>query len=422
MDRRIIRRVVGLAIVAILGLVLTQMYWVRQALDLREREFNDRVSVALQEIGQEVMMLNGDTTGVPNVRQMSSNYFVVSTTDTLHPYLLERMLRDGFGRHQLKVDFEYTLYDCFTDSVVFGHMVRQGQRMRASKERPLLPKLRGEGHYFGVYFPDKQGYITGQMGFWVFSSSALLVVIIFFGYTLGVILHQKRLSEIKNDFINNMTHEFKTPITTITASSEMLLGGRMEGDADKRKRYYQIILDESNRLKLQVEKVLQMAQFDKEHIKLNHDLLNMNELLADAVNGVQVLLEEHHCHIEWRLMARKTTVSVDALHMTNVLRNLIDNAVKYGPDGQTIILSTTDDETGIRVSVTDQGPGIAKNLHKEIFGKFYRVPTGDVHNVKGFGLGLYYVRSIVSAHGGRVLLQSEPGLGSTFSVIIPNAK
>lgn len=423
MPRKIIRRVVFLAIVAILGLVITQIYWVRKALELRDREFNDRVTVALQEVGQDILQMAGDSTEVPPVRQLASNYFVVSTTDTLHPFLLERMLRDGFEKHGVKVNFEYTLYDCFTDSIIYGRLVRMDEKDDSDHDRPeSLPKLVNEGHYFGVWFPEKKTYIIGQMGFWVFSSLALLVVIVFFGYTLGVILHQKRLSEIKNDFINNMTHEFKTPITTITASTEMLMSGRMDADPDKRKRYYRMILDESNRLKLQVEKVLQMAQFDKERIKLNRSQHNIHDLIERAVASVQILIDEHQCTIRFNLAAINPMVSVDELHFTNVIRNLLDNAIKYGPDQQTISIATNETDRHIAVAITDQGPGISPDQHKDIFSKFYRVPTGDVHNVKGFGLGLYYVRSIIEAHQGKVGLESVVGRGSTFVVTLPKSK
>lgn len=423
MPRKIIRRVVVLAIVAILGLVITQIYWVRKALDLRDREFNDRITVALQEVGKDILRMAGDSVEVPQVRQLASNYFVVSTTDTLHPFLLERMLRDGFEKHGVKVNFEYTLYDCFTDSIIYGRLVRMNEKDDAEHEHPeSLPKLVNEGHYFGVWFPEKKTYIIGQMGFWVFSSLALLVVIVFFGYTLGVILHQKRLSEIKNDFINNMTHEFKTPITTITASTEMLLGGRLDTDPDKRKRYYRMILDESNRLKLQVEKVLQMAQFDKERITLNKSPHNLHDLIERAVASVQILIEENQCKVRLDLGAINPMISVDELHMTNVVRNLLDNAIKYGPKGQTITISTIETERFLSVAIADQGPGISPDQHKDIFSKFYRVPTGNVHDVKGFGLGLYYVRSIIEAHGGKVGLESSPGLGSTFSVTLNKLK
>ena len=421
MTRRTIRIVIALATVSIVGLFATQLYWMDKAFDLREREFNDRVNIALRSVAQEIMLLANDSSDVPPVRQLSSNYFVVSTNDTLHPFLLESLLDNEFRSRNLKTNFEYSIYDCFTDSMVYGGMVVLSKEPSKSTEKPIMPKWDGDSHYFGVSFPEKDNYLLGQMSIWLFSSSILLVVIIFFGYTLWVILKQKRLSEIKNDFINNMTHEFKTPISTISSSAELLKTGNLDSDATKRERYYQMIADESNRLRLQVEKVLQMAQFEKSEIDLNLTSCDLHELITQATGSLSFLLDQRNGQLNLKYNAENSVLKVDELHFTNIIRNLVDNAIKYCQDRPKISISTEDSDKGITISVSDNGIGISQKQQKQVFEKFYRVPTGNVHNVKGFGLGLYYVKTLVEAHHGTIRIESGSS-GSTFIIYLPRLK
>ena len=208
------------------------------------------------------------------------------------------------------------------------------------------------------------------MTIWLFSSSILFVVIIFFAYTLWVILKQKKLSEIKNDFINNMTHEFKTPISTITASAELLKSGSLKDNTEKQAKYYQMIADESNRLKLQVEKVLQMAQFDKNEIDLSLSQQNINALIERAATGVQLLLDEKNGKIHFDLQATNSDMKVDELHITNIMRNLLDNAIKYCDKIPKITITTTDSKKGITISVRDNGIGINPSQKKQVFESF----------------------------------------------------
>lgn len=418
MTRRAIRIIITLATVSIVGLVLTQLFWMDKAFQLREREFDDNVTAALRDVALEIKDINNDSTEVAPVLKLSRNYFIVSTTDTLHPYLLEGLLENEFRARNLLTDFEYNIYDCFSDSLVFdGSVAISGKPYERPKD-VVIPRSESDSHYFGVYFPDKENYLAGQMGVWLVSSGVLLLVFAFFAYTLAVVLKQKRLSEIKSDFINNMTHEFKTPISTISASSDLLLSGAFDGNVDKQRRYFRMIRDESERLKLQVEKVLQMAQFDRSSIDLSLADTDLNALISKSTASVQLLLDERHGTIELRLNATQPVLPVDGLHFSNIIRNLLDNAVKYCSKEPHIVVSTQDDDKGIAILVADNGIGVPPKLQREIFGKFYRVPTGSVHNVKGFGLGLYYVKSLTEAHGGKVSVESG-AVGSTFKIWLP---
>ena len=254
------------------------------------------------------------------------------------------------------------------------------------------------------------------MGIWGFSSAVTLVVIFFFGYTLFVILKQRRLSEVQKDFINNMTHEFKTPISTIAISAQVLKDPKIANNPERLLNYANIIDQENQRLKQQVERVLQMAELDKGEIGLKNEDLDIHKLTTEVVAGRRIGMEGT---IELNLTAETFVVKGDSLHLSNVLGNLIDNAIKYNQNVPHIKVTTKNTEGYLELSVQDNGIGIASSEKEKIFDKFYRVPTGNIHNAKGFGLGLSYVKGIVEKHHGRISVQSIQGSGSTFRIILP---
>jgi len=227
------------------------------------------------------------------------------------------------------------------------------------------------------------------------------------------------LSEIKTDFINNMTHELKTPISTIGLSSETLMTGDFSNDPDKLRRYAGIIYKENKRLELQVERVLNVAKLDKDQIVLKKEEIDVHELIEEARENFEFNQHEHGGTIKLDLQASHYCIQADTVHFTNVIYNLLDNAVKYCDKQPQITIHTRDDKRGLLIEISDNGIGIRKEDQKLIFDKFYRVPTGNLHNVKGFGLGLYYVKLMIEAHKGWLDLKSVPGKGSTFTILLP---
>jgi two-component system phosphate regulon sensor histidine kinase PhoR len=303
--------------------------------------------------------------------------------------------------------------------MVYGNYV--SMQKAKSKNEPVnnLPNWSNQGYYFGVQFPNREAQILNQMGIWSFSSAVLLLVIVFFAYTLFIILKQKRLSEIQKDFINNMTHEFKTPIATIAVSTEVLKDPNIVKQPERLLNYTTIIENENKRLKKHVERVLQMARLDKEDIGLRKEQVELHEIIQDVVNGMQVTLHEKQGRLELLLGANQPVITADRHHVTNVIYNLLDNAIKYCKGNPLIVIRTKQDEKGITLEVQDNGIGVGAEHQNKIFQKFFRVPTGNVHDVKGFGLGLNYVKQIVEAHRGRVTLESVIGNGCTFKIFIP---
>jgi two-component system, OmpR family, phosphate regulon sensor histidine kinase PhoR len=274
-----------------------------------------------------------------------------------------------------------------------------------------------------LYFPTEKNYLMRSLGSMGISSALLtLVILIAFGYTLYFILRQKKLSEIRNDFVNNMTHELKTPISTISLASQMLSDTSIPYTMKNVDHLSKVINDESKRLSSQVEKVLQAAIFEKGKLNLKIRRIDAHEVINAVVKNFIIQVKNRNGQIIKNLDAEYAVVNIDEIHFSNVLLNLLDNAIKYSSGQPQIIVSTLSKKNHIAIWIEDKGIGISKENQKRIFERFYRVPTGNVHNVKGFGLGLSYVKKVVEEHNGKVSIESELNVGTKFEILIPVAK
>jgi len=422
MNQKKIYIVIILAVISLLGIAVLQIYWVKKAYYLEEKQFNDRVTIAMTTVVKKVLQLNKDSSFVEPVEQVSPSFFVANINDTLYPYLLESLLREEFTKSNITEELEYGIYDCFNDSIIFGSKISFSDTLSAKidpkSDISIQKYFNRDGHYFGVYFPKKRSVMLKNMDFWIFTSMLILIVVVFFSYTVIAMLEQKKLSEVKSDFINNMTHELKYPISTISISAEKLMGDKIVEDPEKLKQYATIIKNENDRLKNQVEKVLQLATFSKDKLKVMQKKLNIHEIIDKAVGSFQIRSEENENCFHSNLEAEKFEIVGDEVHVTNIFYNLFDNACKYHGEEVDVSVSTYNIGSKIVIEVLDKGIGIDKKDHKAIFDKFYRVSTGNVHDVKGFGLGLFYVKSVVEAHQGEIRLESEIGKGSKFIITL----
>jgi two-component system, OmpR family, phosphate regulon sensor histidine kinase PhoR len=414
-----IRFIVILAILCIVGITITQLYWVRRAFDLKEAEFDRTVNAALFNVANQIFDINNTPSPAMNpVRQVSTNYFIVMVNGEVDAGLLEYLLKSEFEKRNIRYDFEYGVYDCSSEKMRYGDYIS----LQSAKEKVTNKKLPAWNHYayyFGVQFPNREAHLINQMGIWSFSSFVLLIVIAFFGYTLFVILKQKRLSEIQKDFINNMTHEFKTPISTIAVSTEVLKDPNIVHQPERLLNYTTIIEKENTRLRQQVERVLQMAKLEKEDIGLKKELVDIHQVVQDAIKNTSGALHERNGSVTCELNSTRSSIEADKLHLTNVVYNLIDNAIKYCKASPHIIIRTKDVGKSLLLEIEDNGIGISPENQKRVFQKFFRVPTGNVHDVKGFGIGLNYVKTIIEAHKGNVRLVSNLGEGCIFKISLP---
>jgi two-component system, OmpR family, phosphate regulon sensor histidine kinase PhoR len=274
--------------------------------------------------------------------------------------------------------------------------------------------------YLIVYFPAQKQYLLAQMTAMLLTSTILIIIIISsFAYTIITVIRQKKLSMMKNDFINNMTHELKTPISTISLACQAL----SDQDVQKSERLYQnyinIIDEENQRLEMMTEKVLQTALLEKGKLKLNKSYIDIHDILNEAIKKIGLQVQRSNGHITKQFKAKQSIINVDKFHVTNIFFNLLDNANKYSESEPKIIVSTENNLEGIFVNVKDNGIGISKANQQKVFENLYRISTGNIHNVKGFGLGLAYVKNIIELHGGEIFLESEIKKGSTFTIFVP---
>ncbi len=421
MNRNTIRLIVVLATLSIIGIVTTQIFWLNKAFDINEQQFTRSVTIALRSVAKRLLVYNNQT--LPNenpVAQLTDNYFVVRINDVIDANLLELFLKEEFAKRYVKADFEYSIYDCLSEKMVYGNYVSYDSTQITFTKEVNLPTWDKAAYYFGVHFPARTNNIVAEMQIWSFTSIVLLVVIMFFGYALFIILKQRRLSEVQKDFINNMTHEFKTPIATISIAAEVLKNPKISEHPDRLKKYATIILEETNRLKTQVESVLQIAVLSNREIKLKREDVDMHLIVEKAINSIKPALDLQKGNIIYYDEATNGIVSGDVLHLTNIVYNLLDNAIKYCEKIPKIEIKIYNENQNIVISIKDNGIGIAKKNQRQIFDKFYRVPTGNIHNVKGFGLGLNYVSLMIKAHKGRIHVISEVGEGSVFLVSLPS--
>lgn len=422
MTRQRIRILILTGLLSIGGTLVLQLIWLQQAIDLGEREFNDRVFIALTEVVDEIQSMRGDSALVEPVRQQASNFFVANLNDTLHPYLLESLLRSSFERAALNAPFDYAIYDCFSDSIVYG-----GRVGGANPEDSRPPRFEQDGHYFGIRFPDRRADILMSLDRWILASGLQLLVLGTFVFAVVLVLRQKRLSEIQEDFINNMTHEFKTPIASIASGAQLLLRDEIGQLPESRSRYLHLILAENNRMQRQVEKVMDMATLGKAADQITKTALSAVDWVREGTDAFLPQIQQLSGQLNVRLPEEAPLgthrLSGDRTHLDGVLSNLLDNAVRYRGDAPPNIEVTLQLKVGKQpqwvLTVTDAGIGIPKGHVQRVFERFHRVPTGDRHDVKGFGLGLHYAKTIVAAHGGHIDCISQEGKGATFIVQLP---
>tara|TARA_B100000508_G_scaffold136157_1_gene128765 strand:- start:2473 stop:3819 length:1347 start_codon:yes stop_codon:yes gene_type:complete len=448
MNRRTINTVIIIGVLSIVSILLVQVFWIKRTIraqkdavilqerqdSLNLRQFEEQVRVALRNVVEEISTHQADSSDLYGaVKQKSTNYFLVDVNENLHPYYLEQLLKRSFYELNITENFQYGIYDCYNDSIVYGNLIKF---TRDSLYAPISDSVAGitspelawkkDGHYFTVFFPNITAEPTEKLiaesSPWIYVAIIVIVLFIFFAFSVYTIMKQKRLSEVKTDFINNMTHELKTPISTISLSSESLLKNDFSNDPDRLQRYAGIIYKENKRLENQVERVLNMAKLDKNELSLKCEAVNIHEIIEEAADSFRFNQLEKGGKIELELNAANDLVEVDVVHITNILFNLIDNGVKYSKDKPEILIKTIDENKGIKIAVKDHGIGIDKENQKHIFEKFYRVPTGNLHDVKGFGLGLYYVKLVIEEHGGTIRVKSKPGEGSSFNIWLPLKK
>ena len=444
MKRFRINAVIILGVLSLSSILLVQLLWVRKTIEIQStstaiqqksdslnlKEFSEQTNLALRNVLNVISNAIEDSSEhYGAIKQLNVNQFKVDIIQELDPYYLETLLKKALYNQNIHEDFTFGIYDCFTNQLTFSKLYKfTDDSLYKLVNNNIIGldsarlKLKNDGHYFTVFFPNVQNKLPQNTVFlspWIYISTIVFLVLIFFGFSLATIIKQKRLSEVITDFINNMTHELKTPIATISLSSEMIMRLETNHDLEKAKKYAGIIFKENKRLETQVERVLNISTLDTENTTLNKKSLDFHELLVEVkdtfdfnqlANGGKILIENN---------ASIFTIQADPIHITNVVYNLLDNAVKYCITKPFISITTKNERNYLVIEIKDNGIGIRKEDLKMIFDKFYRVSTGNIHDIKGFGLGLFYVKLIINEHNGSIDVKSKLGEGSAFTIKLP---
>lgn len=454
---------------ALISLMVIQVYWIKNTIMVKQAFFNrdvdavvsktiydleriDRVLTYTRQkelLSKNKLLLNNSTnqslisnllnfSPSPSLNDINSSGFssqriienLFAQSEKLNDLVenrinvkqLDSLLQRKFRSAGINTKYEFAVYSPNRNRLVIQKTGKFPEEILRSPFRyRLFPgDIFSQHDLLMIYFPNEQQFLITRLWVLLVISFFLISAIIFsFTYVVSTVFRQKKVSEMRNDFINNMTHEFKTPISTISLACEALSDRDIIKTSGFYDSYIKIISEENSRLSAMSEKILQSARFQKGDIILKIESINIHEALNDAISKVNLQIEKKGGIIHTDLNASQAIIQADPLHITNIVFNLLDNANKYTPWAPVIHISTKTMGQGILISIKDNGIGISKSNQKKVFDKLYRVPTGNVHNVKGFGLGLSYVKNIVEKHQGKITLESELKKGSRFSIYLP---
>jgi len=416
-------KIIVITSLALLGLIVTQSVYLTKEIRLAQEQFDHRAQLALNNILDELTE-HADTIEeslTTKIHRFERGHKGV-IFDVLDTVLLDTLVHKYMQYYELGESYEYAIHKSANDSIYYSSAPPQKFGQLGKPARACLSCLWKKDYYnLAIYFPGKNRTILWEMAVWlILSFIFIVVVVVSFIFNILTIIRQKKLTEMKNDFINNMTHEFKTPISTISLAADVLKNTNQNTTLERVKKYAHVVSEENERLKSQVERVLQIAKLDRENISLTISEVNIEDLIQYSVRNLCLEQCNENAKVNLRFLSKKKNIEADELHILNVVNNLIDNAIKYSTVPPEIEITTEESsDDGIIISVKDHGIGMNKEEIKNIFDKFYRVSTGNLHNVKGFGLGLYYVKNIIETHHGWIKAESEPGKGSTFTLYLP---
>lgn len=417
MSRYTIKVLIFIGSLAIIGILTVQLHFISRSLRQENKQLDQTIRIALQHVAEKLSAYHETSLPYENIiHQYSPNYYVVNINDIIDVKVLEYYLTKEFDTRNLKLDFEYAIYDCATDKMVYGNYVNLSEKASKERQDKVFPKWDEYIYYFGVYFPNRRKIVMESLSVWYFISSILFVVVIFFGYSMFIILKQRRLSEIQKDFIHNITHEFKTPLTSISLSADVLSEDEIINEPERLKKYAGIIKTQASHLHEQVLKVLHNSDNEDNKFQLKISDVDLNVLISEIIEGFEARINKENVTIIFNRHLKNAVIKADKVHFKNSVINIIDNAIKYSGKKPVVDITLEKESHGILLTVKDNGKGIDKKYSKKVFEKFYRVPTGNIHDVKGFGLGLSYVKNVARAHGWKIKLISESGKGSAFRI------
>ena len=409
--------VIVLGLIAIIGILIAQLLWTKQAFTLEERKFSQKAHIALLEVAKKLYEgTNHELPAENPVQKISNDYYIVNIDNDFEPKILEFYLKSEFEKVNLSTDFEYAMYNCQSDEMVYGNYISLTDKNK-STHSVYFPKHKNLIYYFAIRFPNETSYLFSSLRFWFVLSFALIVILLVYVYSIFTILQQKKYSELQRDFINNMTHEFKTPLSSILIASNYLINQSQIKSDDKLTKYTDIIITQSNKLNTHIEKILNIAKSDNSALALEKTKIAVIAVITDVIENVRLKYPEST--IEIQAGENDYFIEADLFHFTNIIYNLIDNSIKYCDNVPQIAITLTREKDNIKIAFIDNGIGIAPKNIPFIFDKFFRIPGTKSNEVNGFGLGLYYVKKICTLHHWKISARNNSQSGITITVTIP---
>lgn len=412
MSNKYLGRIILFGTVVLACLLILQVYWFSKAFDVEERQFDHSVQVALKKVADSV---STDS----EVSMLSSNFYFVSTESEIDNENLNQLLREEFEIRSLAIDYELGVYNADDDTLVYGNYVH-ATKPATTKEEMEAGKKSADQKNFAVYFPKKESYVAAQLNVWIFSTLILLLMMGFFAFAIYSLLKERKFANLKNDFINNMTHEFKTPVTNIQIAGEVLKNKVAKAASPHDVNVYiDILLKENEKLKKKIDQVLLGSSADQ--LKRSAlEIVDIHQIITECAETFHLKMQQRKGQLRLEFNAGNSSILADRELLTEAINNIIDNAEKYSLHSPRIKVITQDKNKGIEINIVDEGMGIAPDMKSKVFEKFFRVRTGDVHTVKGFGLGLSFVKTVIQFHRGKIDLFSELNKGTEVRILLPN--
>ena len=400
-------------------IIIVQLYWLNINYSSQQKQFDTEVVKAIIGLFEDIDLNRSSPNDLKKrIEHPDPNSFYIRVDNVPEKDSLIESMTTEFRDFQVLADCRISVYDGTSGTLAYSYYVASAASHEDNEGK--APSLASKNYsYIHLYFPHRDKFVLGQLTYWIIGAVALVVILICFAVSLFFLYKQKTLNEIQKDFVNNFTHEFKTPLAVMKIAADVMINPSIAQQPERLKKYSIIIKEQTEHLQHQVERLLQTATSDNQRLHMEKESFHLNDLINDVLHVLDPMIIEKSVKVELDLDEKSDVVVADRSHFAMVLVNLLENAIKYSTDPHVLIKTSMQDD-GFSISVKDNGIGIEKQYTKLLFRKFFRVPTGDVHNVKGFGLGLNFVKKVIDSHHGKIIVNSLPGIGTEFKISLPN--
>jgi two-component system phosphate regulon sensor histidine kinase PhoR len=408
-------------LIAIISILVAQLLWTKEAFTIEQKKLSQKAHIALLEVAKKLYEgTNHELPAQNPVQKIANDYYIVNVDNEFEPDILEFYLKTEFKKMNITTDFEYAMYNCQSDEMVYGDYISLSKKKAECKKTVYFPKHKSLVYYFAVRFPNETTYLFSSMRFWFILSTALILILLIYVYSIFKLLQQKKYSELQRDFINNMTHEFKTPLASILIASKYLIEQKPIKEDKKLFTYTDIIINQGNKLNGHIEKILNIAKSDYTPLELKKESILIIPIIEEAIENIKLKYPEASISID--AISCEYLLETDSFHFGNLVYNLLDNAVKYCNEKPEIKIKITEESNCLKLEFIDNGIGITPKKISFIFDKFYRVQNEKSNEVNGFGLGLYYVKEICSLQNWKIKAENNQEKGVTITLSIPYKK